>query len=139
MKNQVLLVGYAPEAPGGVTTVTNALRKNIPYLQLHAALRWRHPRWKALAFLLFSISAFLLRLLFSAPRVVQVIVGSRGDALRTLPYIVSAKLRGCKVCLYFHTNREAIFAGLPPAAGRSRPGSMETRGRLLLPQRPPAR
>ncbi len=103
---------------GGVTAVTNVMMVSLPYLELHAALRGHRPRWKSLAFSLYSVAAFLARLVFAAPRVVQVIVGSRGDAVRILPYIAFAKLRGCKVCLHFHKNREAIFGGLPPVVGR---------------------
>jgi glycosyltransferase involved in cell wall biosynthesis len=103
---------------GGVTTVTNVLLKNIPQLELHPALRWYGPRWRVLAFFIYSISTFFWRLVFAAPRVVQVIVASRGDAVRMLPYIMLAKLRGCKVCLHFHKNREAIFGALPGRIGR---------------------
>ena len=35
-----------------------------------------------------------------------------------LPYIVLAKLRGCKVCLHFHKNRAAIFERLRPIVAR---------------------
>ena len=118
LRNQVLVVGYSPQVLGGVTTVMNVLLKNIPQLELHAALRWYGPRWRAAAFFLYSISTFLCRLLFAAPRIVQVIVASRGDAVRMLPYIMLAKLRGCKVCLHFHKNRAAIFAALPVKVGR---------------------
>src|SRR5262249_40384790 len=118
MRNEVLIVGYAPQTLGGVTTVTNTLKENIPYLKLHAALRWHRPRWKAVGFLLVSFATFLLRLVLSAPRVVQVVIGSRGDSARTLPYIALAKLRGCAVCLHFHTSRDAIFGQRPDALGR---------------------
>lgn len=109
LRNRVLIVGYAPQMYGGVTAVMSVLRKNMPQLDLHAALRWYGPRWRVLAFFAYSISTFAARLALAAPRVVQVIVGSRGDAVRMLPYIWLAKLRGCKVCLHFHKNREAIF------------------------------
>ena len=118
MRNKVVVVGYSPEMIGGVTAVTNVMMVSLPYLELHAALRGHRPRWKSLAFSLYSVAAFLARLVFAAPRVVQVIVGSRGDAVRILPYIAFAKLRGCKVCLHFHKNREAIFGGMPPVVGR---------------------
>jgi glycosyltransferase involved in cell wall biosynthesis len=118
LRNRVLVVGYSPEVLGGVTTVLNVLLKNIPQLELHPALRWYGPRWRVVTFFLYSISAFLCRLAFAAPRVVQVIVASRGDAVRMLPYIMLAKLRGCKVFLHFHKNREAIFSQLPGTIGR---------------------
>jgi glycosyltransferase involved in cell wall biosynthesis len=118
LRNQVLVVGYSPQVLGGVTTVMNVLLKNIQQLELHPALRWYGPRWRVLAYFFYSISTFLCRLGFAAPRVVQVIVASRGDAVRMLPYIMLAKLRGCKVCLHFHKNRQAIFAALPGKVGR---------------------
>jgi glycosyltransferase involved in cell wall biosynthesis len=118
LKNLVLVVGYSPKMLGGVTTVMNVLLKNIPQLKLHPVHRWYGPRWRVLAYFIYSISTFVCRLVFAAPRVVQVIVASRGDAVRTLPYFMLAKLRGCKVCLHFHKNREAIFGQLPDRLGR---------------------
>jgi glycosyltransferase involved in cell wall biosynthesis len=103
---------------GGVTTVTNVLQENMAQLDLHPALRWYGPRWKVLAFFLYSISTFAFRLAFAAPRVVQVIIGSRGDAVRMLPYIWLAKLRRCKVCLHFHKNRQAIFGSFRASVRR---------------------
>jgi glycosyltransferase involved in cell wall biosynthesis len=119
LRNKVLIVGYAPQVAGGVTTVTTVMRKNMPQLDLHPALRWYGPRWKVVAFFLYSISMFVFRLLFAAPRLVQVIVGSRGDAVRMLPYIWLAKLRGCKVCLHFHKNREAILGAYSATVARA--------------------
>ncbi len=118
LRNKVLVVGYSPQVLGGVTTVMKVLLKNIPQLELHSALRWYGPRWRVAIYFLYSILTFLCRLVFAAPRVVQVIVASRGDAVRMLPYIMLAKLRGCKVCLHFHKNRQAIFAELPGGLGR---------------------
>ena len=118
LRNKVLIAGYAPQMHGGVTTVTNVLRKSMPQLDLHPALRWYGPRWKVIAFFIYSISAFAARMAFAAPRLVQVIIGSRGDAVRMLPYIWLAKLRGCNVCLHFHKNREAIFGQFPATISR---------------------
>jgi glycosyltransferase involved in cell wall biosynthesis len=114
----VLIVGYAPQIAGGVTKVTKVLCEAMPYLELHVAIRWRRPLWKAAAFFLGSILTFLCRLAVAPPQIVQVIVGSRGDAIRTLPFILSAKLRGCKVCLHFHKNIAATFDGFPSIVRR---------------------
>jgi glycosyltransferase involved in cell wall biosynthesis len=56
---------------------------------------------------------FAFGLIFTAPRVAQIIVASRGDAVRMLPYVLLAKLRGCKVCLHLHKNRAAVLGDLP--------------------------
>ncbi len=113
MKNRVLIVGYAPTVLGGVAKVVNLLRENIPYLDLHVALCYHQPKWKSRIFALYSLGVFAVRLLVAAPRVVQVIVGSPGDAVRTLPYILLARLRGCSICLHFHKNIAAILDGFP--------------------------
>jgi glycosyltransferase involved in cell wall biosynthesis len=109
----VLIVGYSPRNIGGVTKVMGLLCERIPYLQLHVALRCYGPTWKVLLFSIYSVLTFALRLVAAAPRVIQVIVGSRGDALRMLPYIVLGKMSGSRVCLHFHKNRAAIFDGFP--------------------------
>lgn len=107
--NRVLIVGYSPTNIGGVTAVTNLLLANIPYLELHVALRYYRPKWKALLFSIYSLFSFVLRLLVAPPRVIQVIVASHGDAVRTLPYIFLGRARGCNVCLHFHTNVAALL------------------------------
>jgi glycosyltransferase involved in cell wall biosynthesis len=118
MNGRVLIVGYSSEIAGGVTTVISLLRQQIPYLDLHVAVRYYHPRWKVLAFTAYSLAVYAVRLLVNAPRVVQVIVGSRGDAIRMLPFILLGKARGCKVCLHFHKNASAILDDFRPAVRR---------------------
>ncbi len=114
LRDRVLVVGYSPEIPGGVTTITRLLRDAMPVLDLHVAHRWYTPRWKAITFWLFSISTFIVRLVVAPPRVVQIIIASHGDAIRMLPFILLARGRGCNVCLHFHKNFAAIFAGYSP-------------------------
>lgn len=118
LRNRVLLVGYSPQIPGGVTTVTQLLLGGIPELELHVAFHCYRPRWKAVASWLRSISVFAARLAVAPPHVVQIIIASHGDALRTLPYLVLAKARGCSVCLHFHKNFPAIFQGYAPSVRR---------------------
>jgi glycosyltransferase involved in cell wall biosynthesis len=108
-RNKVLLVGYSPTLIGGVITVMNLLCKEISYLELHVALRYYRPKWKAIVFSIYSVVMFALRLIVSPPCVVQVIVASRGDALRTLPYILLGKMRGCNICLHFHKSIPIIL------------------------------
>ena len=118
MKNRVLIVGYSPALAGGVTTVMTLLRQRIPCLDLHVALRYYRPRWKVLAFAVYSLAAYVVRLVASAPRVIQIIVASRGDAVRMLPYILLGKARGCKVCLHFHKNAAVLLDDFGPASRR---------------------
>jgi glycosyltransferase involved in cell wall biosynthesis len=113
MKDQVLIIGYLPKISGGVTTVMGLLLERIPFLELHVALYCHRPRWKSIVLSAIAFCKFLWRLFVAAPKVVQPIIGSRGDAVRMLPYIWAAKLRGCKVCLHFHKNMAAIFDDMP--------------------------
>lgn len=108
-RNKVLIVGYSPENVGGVTKNTGLLCERIPYLELHVALRYYRPRWKALLFSISSLLTFVLHVLVAPPRVIQVIVASRGDTVRTLPYILIGRMRGCNVCLHFRTNITAVL------------------------------
>jgi glycosyltransferase involved in cell wall biosynthesis len=118
MRNRVLVVGYHPAMIGGVTVITGLLLEHIGYLDLHVALRCYRPRWKALAYFAFSVASFLLRLVFAAPRVVQVLIGSRGDMVRALPFLFLGKVRGCKLCLHFHTNVTLLTGELHPFVRR---------------------
>jgi glycosyltransferase involved in cell wall biosynthesis len=113
MQNKVLLIGYAPRMLGGVTTVMGLLCERIPCLELHVALCCYRPRWKSLVTWIGGLVRFIWRLLVAPPRVVQVVVGSPGDSIRTIPYILFGRLRGCSVCLHFHKNLPGLFDGLP--------------------------
>ncbi len=107
--NKVLIVGYSPQLPSGVTKNTELLLRNVPYLELHIAVHCYHPRWKWLASSLYGFVVFAWRLLVAPPQVIQIILGSRGDTVKTLPYLCLGKLRGCKVSLHFRTNKANLL------------------------------
>ncbi len=111
--NGVLIVGYSPRLLNGVTTNTELLIRNIPYLELHVAVRCYNPRWKSLVTSIYGVVVFALRLLVGAPQVAQILIGSRGDTVKTLPYLCLAKLRGCSVSLHFHMTRANLVDNLP--------------------------
>jgi len=112
-RNRVLIVGYSPRLAGGVVKVQDLLREYVPYVGLHVALYCYRPRWKSALSFVGGICAFVGRLFIAPPRVVQVIVGSSGDAVRSVPYILLARVRGCNVCLHFHKDMASILSGLP--------------------------
>ncbi len=118
MKDTVLIVGYSPRLPGGVVNVQDLIRQHIPYVDLHVALYCYRPRWKSLVSFIYGACLFAGRLLVAPPRVVQVIVGSPGDAVRSVPYILLARIRGCRVCLHFHKDMASIVVGLSGSVRR---------------------
>ena len=78
----MLVVGYSPQVLGRRDDGHERLVEQHSAAELLGARCRYGPRWRVAAYFLYSISRFLCRLLFAAPRVVQVIVASRGDALR---------------------------------------------------------
>lgn len=112
-RNRVLIVGYSPRLANGVTKSTHLLLGNMPYLELHIAVRCWHPRWKWLVSTVYGFVTFAFRLLGTPPRVIQIVIASRGDTVKTLPYLWLGKLRGCKVGLHFRTNRANLLDDLP--------------------------
>lgn len=113
MTKSVVLVGYAPELQNGVSKNTEFLLRHLPYARLHIAVRCYYPRWKWLTSSVLGLASFALQLVLSSPTVVQILLGSRGDTVKTLPYLLLAKVRGCKVSLQFRTNRANLLSGLP--------------------------
>jgi len=112
---KVLILGYSPDLSGGVTKVTNALVDAIPELELHPILYCYHPKIISVAHTARSfLSLFLKLILFrSNYRMVQVVVGSSGDSVRSLPFLYLSKLFRLKTALQFHSNCDNIYAGLP--------------------------
>jgi len=117
-RNRVLIVGYSPQLLNGVTKGTELLLRNMPYLELHVAVRCYNPRWKWFLYSVYGLAVFAWRLLVNPPQVVQIILGSRGDTVKTLPYLCLGKLRGCRVSLHFRTNRANLTDDLPRSLRR---------------------
>ena len=111
-RQRVLIVGYSPHLQNGVTQNTDLLLGFLPYARLHIAVRCYRPRWKWFLSSLYGLVSFAWRLAVAPPRVVQILLGSRGDTIKTLPYLVLGKLRGCKVSLQFRTNRANLLGRL---------------------------
>lgn len=114
-RNSVVMLGYSPGLAGGVTKVSEVLIDRIPFLELHPILHMYRPRLKATLCYLYSLALYLGSLPIFPPRAIHVIVGSSGDAVRVLPFIVAARMRGCKVCIQFHKSIGVIFSGLSTA------------------------
>ncbi len=100
---------------GGVSKVTGILLENMPELELHPVLLCRRPRIKSILATANSFLKYLYKLFLrnNSYKAIHVIVGSSGDAVRTLPFIWAAKLKGLPLCIQYHKSTDGIFNGLP--------------------------
>jgi len=112
-KNEVLLLGYSFKLGGGVSKVTRTVCNHLPYLRPHPVVHCYHPKIKSVLLTAVSFVRFCAILLVHPPRVLHVIVGSNGDLLRTIPFILCGKLRKCWVCLHFHKSLDVIYTFEP--------------------------
>ena len=112
---RVLVIGYSPRISGGVVKVTETLRRAYPGMDLHVFHHCYTPRSRAVRTYLQSLVVFLFRLyrIRKSYDVLHVIVGSSGDAVRTLPYIWLAKLAGIPVCIQHHKSSDIVKGYLP--------------------------
>ena len=112
---RVLVIGYSPGISGGVVKVTETLRQAYPGMDLHVFHHCYTPKSRAVKTYLQS----LLGLMFGLYRirksydVLHIIVGSSGDAVRTLPYIWLAKLAGLPLCVQHHKSSDVVRDYLP--------------------------
>ncbi len=111
----VLIVGYSPTIRGGVTAVTAQLSKHLPETRLFSALKYYNPLWKQALYTLFAYCRFPVYVIGLRPRVVQILIGSRGDLVRNIYYIILSKVLLRKVVVQFHTNADAMTRHLPRA------------------------
>lgn len=108
----VLLVGYDKRLLGGVAKVTNMLLENIPQIKLHPYLVCYHPLHKALGYYLISVFKFVAIIFSNRKFVLHVVVGSKGDAIRAVPYLVLARLAALPTCIQYHKCVETIFSAI---------------------------
>lgn len=111
-KTKVMLLGYSTDLKGGVVNVTKVLLDNIPQIQLvpfvnsyHSTLREVMGYVRALFILLLNIHKL---------RCLHVILGSKGDVLRSVIPTFVAKLFKVEVILHFHKSYGIIAQ--PPSS-----------------------
>lgn len=111
---RVITVGYSPNIKGGLTFVTGVLVKNFPLMELHSYKNCYYPKRKAVLFYFLSVFRFFLKIIkTSRDTSVLMIIGSSGDAVKSMPYILLSKLRGLKICAQYHKSADHIFANIP--------------------------
>ena len=115
----VLVLGYSMHLEGGVSKVTALLIDNMPELTLHPILFSYNSLVRSAWETSLSLASYLFKLMSPGKyRIVQVLVGSPGDAIRVLPFIVIARLFGCKICIQFHKSTDVILDGINSAVFR---------------------
>ena len=107
---KVLILGYDAKLRGGVTSVVGQLMQEIPSMQLIPILGLYGSPMRSIAYTCVAFVRYLIAVTTQKVPSVIVIVASRGDVFRTLPFIWLSLLMRRKVILYFHTNLVAVFA-----------------------------
>ena len=109
------MIGYSPLLSGGVVKVTNTLRKSYPGMDLYVFHHCYIPKPRALGTYLASLLKFAFRLgkFRKSYSVLHIIVGSSGDAVRTLPYIGLGKLARIPICIQHHKSSDIVERYLP--------------------------
>lgn len=107
---KVIVVGYSSKLKGGVTQVTGVLLQNFKNMELHPSLSCYRPKYKALALYLISVLKFGGKIIRNDRQwIIHLIIGSSGDAIRAVPYILLSKWRGLRICIQYHTDADHIF------------------------------
>lgn len=94
-----------------MTQVTSLLLQNFSNMELHTSLYCYYPKYKAIAYYLYSVITFAFKLFNVKQKcIIHLIIGSSGDAIRSVPYIWLSKMAGKKICAQYHTNAHNIFS-----------------------------
>jgi glycosyltransferase involved in cell wall biosynthesis len=112
-KNYVLLLGYSFEFGGGVSKVTNTICQNMNYVKAYPFLFCYKPKTKSIFLTVFSFFRFCLKLVKSPPKILHIVIGSKGDLFRTIPFIILGKFPKCSICIQFHKSLDVILTPLP--------------------------
>lgn len=108
---KVIVVGYSPKLRGGVTQVTSVLLQNFENMELHPSLYCYSPKYKAIICYLFSVLTFACKICRIKQRsIIHLIIGSSGDAIRSVPYIWLSRIMRLKLCVQYHTSAENILS-----------------------------
>lgn len=113
---KIIIIGYSPKLYGGVTNVTNILIQSFTNIELHTSLYYYSPKIKAVAYYIYGIMKYIGKMYkYKKGYVVHLIIGSKGDAIRIIPYIWLSRLIGLKICAQYHTSANNIFPKISSA------------------------
>lgn len=106
----VLILGYSTKLSGGVVNVTQHLLNHSSKFEMHPILFCYGSPLKSVLFTFFSFLHFLIKILFLRKRyeATHIIIGSAGDSIRTIPFILLTKVMQLKICIQFHTSPTMI-------------------------------
>jgi hypothetical protein len=93
---------------GGVSNITTSLRQGDARFELHPALHYYNSLTKSSLFLLRSLASLTIKRIRKGAGVAIVIIGSKGDTARSIPFSVLLKLLGFSVFYWFHTDLEVL-------------------------------
>ena len=107
----VIIVGYSNNLQGGITQVTKTLLESMPQITLHNALYCYSPKYKAFLLYFYGVISFFFKIFFSFNKpVIHLIIGSKGDLVRIIPYIILSKIRRLPLCSQYHYSSDILFS-----------------------------
>ncbi|MCK4631749.1 MAG: glycosyltransferase family 4 protein [candidate division Zixibacteria bacterium] len=110
---KVIYVTYDLNLPGGIENVTRIFMDRFPNMIFHYCISARK---STLAYLVNSAVAYfsyLVRLITKRPDVAHILIASRIDFIRNLPYILLSRLAGVRVLIQFRTSLNWSLLSLP--------------------------
>lgn len=106
---RIMVLGYSPSLKGGVTVVTRQLLQCVPNLQLLPILGSYGNHIRSAAFAIRALFRFLGHCVLGKVSGIIVIVASRGDVVRTIPFLTAARWFKLPVVIYFHKDLPKIL------------------------------
>jgi glycosyltransferase involved in cell wall biosynthesis len=112
---ETLILGYAPQLKGGVTGVTKSLVARLRSARILPILGFYGQPVRSAGYTLRALAVFVGNVMSRRVASVIVLVGSRGDAIRTLPFLVVCCIARCPFLLQFHKDLVTVLGGRPIA------------------------
>lgn len=98
----VYIIGYAEHLKGGVSNITASLCQGDTRFRLHPALCYYNAKVKSALFLARSLAGMVIKRIRCKARTAIIIVASKGDTARSIPFAILLKLIGFTVIYHFH-------------------------------------
>jgi glycosyltransferase involved in cell wall biosynthesis len=107
----IIVLGYAPGILGGVAKSTQRLLSVLPDVELHPILFTYGSRFRSIALTTGAWFRYARTLIKRKPRLTVITVASRGDVIRTVPFILTCLIAGHPHVLLFRTSVRAMLNG----------------------------
>lgn len=111
--NRIIYITYDLNLPGGIQKINRIFRDHFKNMIFHYSISDQRNMVSYIAYSLLAYFKYIYRLIRQKPAVAHIIIASRMDFLRNLPYIILSRLAVRRVLVQFRTSLDWSFFSYP--------------------------